>query len=449
MPIVARVAARLFNTPLLLTPDTAAVIAGSLSERFDVEPLADFAGARNIGAGGFDASRFVGAPRERALDSGETATPYKLKDGVALIGLRGELVNRGAWIGASSGLTSYEGLAESLRLAAEDPAVRAILLDVDSPGGEAHGAMETAALVREIAKPVAAVVNAQAASAAYAIASGANRIFVQQSSIAGSIGVVWLHLDRSKQVAERGVKPTLLTAGAYKADGHPYAALPDDARARIQGRIDQIYGLFVDTVAAHRGMSADAVRATEAGVFIGQSAIDAGLADQMGGLDAAFAYLKSFGRNRGLSLGVNMTANNGATGADTPVITQAALDTALAQASATARSAARVDAFNEIGAAMATLFPENPRAAAFGEALQAGVPVSTAASLAGKIPLPAAAAPPAPTTKERLLEIARLDRSVGADAGAGEQQQGTPGAIPWDAAISAVCAEIGVKPRQH
>lgn len=284
MTIVSRIAAQVFNTPLLVTPDCAVTIASALAERFGVESLDDVS-----------ASRFVGQPDGPRGADGRTEVMWRASDGIALIGLMGELVNRGAWIGASSGLTSYEGFEVQLANAEASPQVRGIVLDLNTPGGQASGAMEAAARVRRAAtkKPVVAFVNGQAASAGYAIASGASRIITTPSGILGSIGVVFMHLDRSAQIEKSGVRPTLLTAGAYKADGHPLSALPEDARARIQSRIDAVYGLFVSTVAANRNLSEETVRKTEAGIFMGQEAVDAGLADAVGTLEDAFSYINA------------------------------------------------------------------------------------------------------------------------------------------------------------
>jgi signal peptide peptidase SppA len=284
MPHLARIASLIFNTPLLVTPDVACTVANALAERWGVDPLEPF-----------NASRFVGQPAGPRDANGEMRTMYRAEGGIALIGVMGELVNRGAWIGASSGLTSYEGLAAQLAAAERDDAVKGVVLDIDSPGGEAGGAMETAARIRALdaKKPVVAFVNGLAASAAYALASGARTIVVTPSAMLGSIGVVWMHVDRSAQVERAGVKPTLLTAGAFKTDGHSLAPLAADARGRIQAQINKIYDLFVETVAAHRPMTAAAVRATEAGVYIGSQAVDARLADQVGSLDDAFQAVRA------------------------------------------------------------------------------------------------------------------------------------------------------------
>ena len=277
---VARIAAHLFNTPLLLMPETAVAIASNLADRFGVEPIAESEPVV------IEASRFRGAPTA----AGPSGRPmYRAENGVAVIPVLGELVNRGAWIGASSGLTSYEGLDAQLRAAATDPEISGIVLDLNSPGGEATGAMETGALVRSIAakKPVVAFVNGMAASAGYAIAAGATTIVSTPTGALGSIGVVMLHLDRSAALAKAGVKPTLIHAGKYKVDGNSTQALPEEARARIQKSIDGFYALFVSHVARLRKIDPAAVMATEGGILMGQDAVTAGLADKLGDFDDA------------------------------------------------------------------------------------------------------------------------------------------------------------------
>lgn len=264
------------NRPLLIHPDKLALVAQVLDGRLGIDASALAP----------DASRFIGASvdaeRGRAL-------PYRrTPEGVAIVTVTGSLVNRGAWVGASSGITSYEGVRHQLTAAAADPQVRAILLDLESPGGQAVGAFELADTVRAIAaeKPVTAVVNGMAASAAYAIASGASRIVTTPTGISGSIGVVMLHADFSRALDKAGITPSLIHAGARKVDGHPYAPLSADVRADLQAEIDGFMTLFVETVAAGRkGLSATAIRATEARTFVGKEAVAAGLADAVGSFE--------------------------------------------------------------------------------------------------------------------------------------------------------------------
>ena len=327
MDPLPRIAGRLFNAPLLVLPEAALAVAAALADRLGIE------------MGGLSAQ---GALRPRAFldddtDGGDGDAPYAIHDGVATIQVRGELINRGSWLSALCGLTSYEALTAALRMAAADPAVRGILLDVDSPGGEAAGAMETAAVVRDVSaqKPVVAFVDSLAASAGYAIAAGASEIVATPSSTLGSIGVVMLHLDRSAANQKAGVKPTLIHAGAYKVDGHSSQPLDDDARGRLQARIDGTYDLFVSSVAAHRPMTEAAVRATEAGVFMGASAVEAGLADRIGTRADALALFPPPDSGAAFDFsslqGLNMSA-------PPETVSRAAHDSALASARADAHA---------------------------------------------------------------------------------------------------------------
>ena len=282
MTYLARIADLVLNQPLLLTPDKAEVIAAVLAGR--------------IGLDAPSASRFEGSSVTVDENGRARQRPFNVTDGgVAVITITGSLVNRGAWVGANSGLTSYEGIQYQLKQADGAAEVRAIVLDIHSPGGEAIGAFETAAMVREIAtrKPVVAVVNGMAASGGYAIASGASEVVTTSSGVSGSIGVISLHIDASGQLAQDGLKPTLIIAGSHKADGNPFGPLPDDVRASFQARVDGIYADFLATVAAGRGdrLTVEMARATEARIYIGQQAVDAGLADRIGTFESVVADL--------------------------------------------------------------------------------------------------------------------------------------------------------------
>lgn len=302
-----RIAAQFYNRPLCLTLPAAETISAFLLSRIGAGPrsamLNDDAGASREmfrmtpTPGGAEAhqsraSRFYG---QTPLDENGRPMPFRrTQEGVGIITMVGEFVNRGAWVGASSGLISYEGVKVQIASAARDPNTRAILLDLESPGGEAIGAFEAAAAVREAAKskPVVAVANGMAASAAYAIASGASRIVVPPTGMVGSIGVVALHLDFSAFLQEEGIKPTFIFAGAHKVDGNPYEALPDSVRADWQEEIDSFYGQFVSTVAAGRkNLSEQRIRATEARMFKGDAAVAAGLADSVGTFEEVLAEL--------------------------------------------------------------------------------------------------------------------------------------------------------------
>lgn len=281
--LFSRVAAHVFGVPLLLREREAAAIGSYLRSRM-------------LGAGP-DVSRFVGEPQRDLL----TGRPkgYRRHGNVGIVSITGELVTRGAWLGASSGLTSYEGIVEQVRGAAEDPAVDTIVLDIDSPGGEALGMTDTARTIRALAgeKRMVAVVNALAASAGYGLATAASEIVINESGVAGSIGVVILHLDRSAQMDELGVKATLIHAGAMKTVGNPFEPLSERDRSVLQAEVDTVMNGFVGLVTDHRpSLTAEAVRAQEAGIFFGADAVAAGLADRVGTFEDVIAGLSSAAR---------------------------------------------------------------------------------------------------------------------------------------------------------
>jgi len=285
-PSLIHLADRILNRPLLIHPMKAEIILAVLEGRL---PLA----GASLEALAPDASRFVGSAR----DANGNLKTYRLDGGVAIISIVGSLVNRGAWIGASSGLVSYEGIAKQISDAAADVAVKSIILDLDSPGGEATGMATVAAKVAEVAKakPIVAVVNDMACSACYGIASQATEIVVSPTSVVGSIGVVLTHLDRSGELASKGVKPTLIYAGSHKVDGNPFGPLSDAVKADLQMEVAKFYDQFVSLVAQGRGdrLTEQDARATEARVYIGQDAIDRGLADRMASFDAVLASLQT------------------------------------------------------------------------------------------------------------------------------------------------------------
>jgi signal peptide peptidase SppA len=232
----ANIAHRVFNTPLLLHRGKAEVIGSVLAGRLGIA----------IAAPEPSASRFVGKRKG--------ATSYQLEGSTAIIGVHESLVNRGAWVGASSGLTSYEGITARLREAASDKEVERIILDLDSPGGEAAGMLALADQVRTIRerKPVVAVVNDMAASGAYGIASQASRIVVSDTALTGSIGVALIHVDYSEELKQRGLAVTLIYAGEHKVDGHPFGPLPDSVKDDLKREVAALYEQFVAKVAQGR-----------------------------------------------------------------------------------------------------------------------------------------------------------------------------------------------------
>ncbi len=346
MTLLLHIADRVLNRPLLVHPDKLPIVLSVLEGRLPIGPL-PVSGSSDLPSEAMavltgpspSASRFVGEVADTDPQTGvKTALPYRREGGVAIVSVIGSLVNRGAWLGSYSGETSYEGVKYQIGKAAADPRAHAILLDIESPGGEAVGAFEVAAAVRAAAalKPVVAVVNGMAASAAYAIASGATKIVTTATGMSGSIGVVLLHADYSRQIDKAGVTPTLIFAGAHKVDGNALQPLSDEVKSDLQREVDGFYDLFVETVATgRRNLSAAAIRGTEARTYIGAAAVAEGLADEVGTFESALAELVSRAPKGRASMsnrkGANMDNKEGAPAADAG-ITQAHLDTAVAAA---------------------------------------------------------------------------------------------------------------------
>lgn len=274
MTLLVHLADRVLNRPLLLEPAKAAMVADVLAGRIGLDAGPAVAADPAL-------SRFAG--RQKRPDGGYGMSP--VERGVAVVSIVGSLVNRGAWIGASSGLTSYEGIAAQLSEAGERQDVTSVILDLDSGGGEASGVVSLGRQIRALRsrKRTVAVVNDTACSAAYWLAAQASEIVVSETSSVGSIGALVLHIDRSGELAQKGVAPTLIHAGAHKVDGNPFAALPDAVRAEWQAQLENLVGLFACEVAAGRGdkLTAAAARATEARVLYGRAAVKGGLADRV------------------------------------------------------------------------------------------------------------------------------------------------------------------------
>ncbi|SNT09107.1 S49 family peptidase [Antarctobacter heliothermus] len=292
----ARIAARAFNTPLLVEPSKAMAFLSGLGPRIlgrSVE-VTDGGGVLESALPAARASILAGGLLDDDRQHGNA--PYPVVDGIAVIEIAGVLIHRGGWIGQSSGQTSYEGIAAQIEAASRDPAVRGIALEIDSFGGEVAGVFDLADRIRAIrsAKPVWAFVAEHAFSAGYALASQADRILLPRTGALGSIGVVVMHADLSAQLDQDGLRVTLIHSGSHKIDGNPYTPLPAAVRDGIQREIDMLRVLFAETVAAGRAgrMSQEAALATEAATYRGADAVAAGLADEVTDLEHGFASFR-------------------------------------------------------------------------------------------------------------------------------------------------------------
>lgn len=288
-------AARLFNTPLLIHPQKLDAIIAGLGNRLTgaALDLSDQADPADSATALLPTDLFS---TRRAAARGDSG--YAITDGVAIIHAAGALVHRSRMDGASSYLLGYNELALQLEDALSNPDVHAVLQVMDTPGGEVSGAFEYADRIaaNRGRKPMWAIADSLAASAGYLGGSAFERLAVAATGYVGSIGVVMRHVDMSRKLANDGIKVTQIFAGAHKVDGNPYEPLPRDVQANLQAEIDGLYELFVNTVARQRGLSADAVRATQADTFRGQSAVDLGLADRVATTDQLITELAAMRR---------------------------------------------------------------------------------------------------------------------------------------------------------
>lgn len=346
-------------------------------------------------------ARIEGATDQPRMDDGDgfwfapddwraAYRPYVVKDGVLQIPVKGLLLNNFPWA-LGNWITGYEYIWRAFDRGQKDPEVRGIALVCDTPGGMVAGNFE---LVDKMfaypnRKPVAGFAHESAYSAGYSIISVADpgQVTVSRTGGVGSIGVVTSHYDVSKMMEQIGWNITFIHAGKHKVDGNPYEALPADVKARIQARIDDLYGIFVSTVARNRGMDEQAIRDTEALTFSAPDALSIGLADKIGGLDDALA---DFSASLNPNVGDETMAD----------ITQADIDNAVAAATAT-HAAALATATAEgasaertrINAILASDVGKERPKAALAAALKTGMDLETATAFLADLPAEKAETP--------------------------------------------------------
>ncbi|NHB89601.1 MULTISPECIES: S49 family peptidase [Photorhabdus] len=270
-------AQRLFNTPLALHPRKAEVVMAALTDRFGI--------TRINAMSDWDDDGGFSRPKN---DAG-----YDVVEGIAVIPIQGTLVQKLGCLRPYSGMTGYDGIRQSFLTALYDPEVNGICLDIDSPGGEVAGCFD---LVDEIysargTKPIHAILSEAAYSAAYALASAADKIYVPRTGGVGSVGVIVIHCDWSQRIKEDGLQVTIITYGDRKAESNPYVPLTEQARDAIQDDVDAMGKLFVSTVARNRGISEKTIRDTQAACFLAAEGVSLGLADEVITPDAAFRKL--------------------------------------------------------------------------------------------------------------------------------------------------------------
>jgi signal peptide peptidase SppA len=317
--------------------------------------------------------------------------PYNVSKGVLMVPVKGVLLKDFPY--ADGGYaTGYEYIAEAMKRGMDDDDVKGIALLIDSPGGMVSGNFDLVDKMYGMRgqKPVQAFAADSAYSAAYSIASSADKITVSRSGGVGSIGVVTTHVDYSKMMEERGIKVTFIFAGKHKVDGNPYEPLPEAVRGKIQERIDALYGEFVSIVARNRDMDEKAVRKTEADTFMAADAIELGLADEAGSFEDAFT---AFAASLNFTEEDTEMANENKAG-----ITEDALALAVATATAEGRAAGQKEAMDRINAIIGSDAAKTRTTAALNAALKTNMPAEEAVQFLATLPeeKPVAAQPTQP-----------------------------------------------------
>lgn len=215
----------------------------------------------------------------------------KVSGAIAILGLGGVMTQKGSDFAG----TSTEQFTRTFNAAVASSRIKGIVIDADSPGGEVFGTPELASAVFDArgSKPIVAVANPEAASAAFWVATAADKLFVSSSGHVGSVGVLSMHVDQSKALEQAGLDVSFITFGAHKVEGNSFEPLDEEARAHFQERVNTIGGEFVGAVAKNRNVSRSTVSSDfgQGRMLRGKEAVDAGMADGTGTLDDVLAKL--------------------------------------------------------------------------------------------------------------------------------------------------------------
>lgn len=232
---------------------------------------------------------------EQSIEARSDGSANSGPTNIAVIPIYGVIMHRPTMDLSGGGGFNIQNFRSQFQSALENPSVSAIVLDVDSPGGTVDGVEEMAKEIYQARsqKPVVAVANTMAASAAYYLASSASELAITPSGEVGSIGVYMVHFDKSEMAANDGVKVSIIKAGTHKAEGNPWEPLSEEAIASLQDHVNGHYNMFTSAVARNRGISVDAVRNGfgEGRTVMAKQAVKMGMADKMATLDEVLKQL--------------------------------------------------------------------------------------------------------------------------------------------------------------
>lgn len=268
-----RILTAVCSQPWAIDLATGQRLAAILTRRLDGRPADPLA---------LEAAAGIKAERERRK-------PRRASGGVSVIPLHGVMVQRADWFMQVCGMLSTEQVGQLVDAAADDDGVEAIVLDIDSPGGSVFGTHELAGKVAAAGKrkTVIGVANAMAASAAYWVGAQATELVVTPSGMVGSVGVYSMHVDRSGQLEDAGLKVTLVASTPEKVAGHEFGPLDDLGMADRKETVEGYYRQFLSAVAKGRKTTTAAVQETfgKGGMVLAAEAVKRGMADKVGTLD--------------------------------------------------------------------------------------------------------------------------------------------------------------------
>ncbi|MBN1503382.1 signal peptide peptidase SppA [Candidatus Woesearchaeota archaeon] len=213
---------------------------------------------------------------------------------VAIIPIHGAITLTEPSTFPSSDYLSSESIIENINKANNDPTVKAIIFDINSPGGAPVATDEVVQKIKSINKTKIAVIREVGASGAYWIASACDHIFANRMSITGSVGVYGSYLQYSGLLDKFNITYERMVGGKYKDIGSPFKNLSDEERVIYQDIIDQIHNIFVEDVVANRNLNLrEQKEISEGKIYLGIDAKEIHLVDELGNMDDAIKYLET------------------------------------------------------------------------------------------------------------------------------------------------------------
>lgn len=283
---LVRIKRSLMNTPHLI-------------EQTSFDHLMDYINARNDGD-------LLDTTPEASEDHGPIYVP-ETKTGVMQIS--GPITYRTTGWEAFCGGTSYEMMKEQMEYFVSVGA-KTVTMMVDSGGGEAHGMMDSANYMRQLANDngikIIAYVDGMSASAAYGISCIADEIVMSSDSLVGSIGVLIQLMNNSKMLEKAGLERSFITAGKDKVPFAADGSFTDEFKKGLQDQVDTLYEGFTSHVAKHRSLDVGVVKGTEANVFMSEDALKLGLVDKVMTIEEFYDYVADIAQNNieGTGMGI-------------------------------------------------------------------------------------------------------------------------------------------------